>query len=434
MPLDLLLIFILILLNGFFAASEIAVVSAREVRLQTRAEAGEKRARRALRLQRKPGEFLATVQVGITLVATLASAVGGVEAARRIAPLLEQVPLIAPYAEQIALAIVVLAISYATLLLGELVPKRLAIRQPEQLAMSVAGFFEVMARIASWPIRFLLFSADLVMRLWGDDPSDDSISSEEIEVLVRRGTAQGTFLPIQQQMITRVFDYARRTIRDVMTPRTKIVAFEDDMLVQAALIIARESGLSRFPVYSGNLDQILGYVHVKDLFWASSEKQLNQIMREMVFIPEGASLPQVSAQLTHARRYIGIVLDEFGGTEGLVTLEDIMEVVVGEIEDEYGPIAEVPKRGQLGEWCLSGDLAIAEFEELTDLSFDPRGVFTTLAGFIMAELGKIPEVGDSVSYQDYCFTVEEMERFRILTVRVQQISFENDHQTDDSLS
>ncbi|MFC2025849.1 hemolysin family protein [Chloroflexota bacterium] len=434
MPLDLILIFILILLNGFFAASEIAVVSAREVRLQTRADAGEMRAERALRLQRKPGEFLATVQVGITLVATLASAVGGVEAARRIAPFLAQVPLVAPYAEQIALAMVVLAISYATLLLGELVPKRLAIRQPEQLAMSVAGFFEVLERIAAWPIRFLLFSADLVMRLWGNDASDDSISSEEIEVLVRRGTAQGTFLPIQQQMITRVFHYARRAIRDVMTPRTKIVAFEAEMAIQEALLVARESGLSRFPVYSETIDNILGYVHVKDLFWVAPGKQLTQILREMVFIPEGASLPQVSTQLTQTRRYMGIVLDEFGGTEGLVTLEDIMEVVVGEIEDEYGPVAEVPERGQLGEWCLSGDLAIAEFEELTDLSFDPRGVYTTLAGFIMAELGKIPEVGDSISYQDYCFTVEEMERFRILTVRVQRISSENDHQAENSRS
>jgi putative hemolysin len=430
MPLDLLLIFILIILNGFFAASEIAVVSAREVRLQTRADAGEKRAARALRLQRNPGEFLATVQVGITLVATLASAIGGVEAARRIAPHLAQVPLLAPYADQIALGMVVLAISYATLVLGELVPKRLAIRQPEQLAMSVAGFFEVLARIAAWPVRFLLFSADLVMRLWGGEPSDDSISSEEIEVLVRRGTAQGTFLPVQHQMITRVFDYAQRTIRDVMTPRTKIVAFEADMAAKAALSVARESGLSRFPVYSGTLDHILGYVHVKDLFWASPEKKLNQIMREMVFIPEGASLPQVSAQLTHARRYMGIVLDEFGGTGGLVTLEDIMEVVVGEIEDEYGPVAEVPERGQLGEWRLSGDLAIAEVEDLTGLSFDPRGAYTTLAGFMMAELGKIPEVGDSVSYQDCCFTVDAMERFRILTIRVQQISSENDHPTD----
>jgi len=432
MPLDLLLILVLILLNGFFAASEIAVVSAREVRLQTRADAGETRARRALRLQRKPGEFLATIQAGITLVATLASAVGGVEAARRIAPFLAQVPLLAPYAEQIALALVVVTISYATLLLGELVPKRLAIRQPEQLAMSVAGFFEVLARIAAWPIRFLLFSSDLVMRLWGDNASDDSISSEEIEVLVRRGTAQGTFLPIQQQMITRVFDYARRAIRDVMTPYTKIVAFEANLQVQAALSTARESGLSRFPVYSGTLDNILGYVHVKDLFWASSEKQLKQILREMVFIPEGASLPQVSAQLTHARRYMGIVLDEFGGTAGLVTLEDIMEVVVGEIEDEYGPVAEVPERGLRGEWTMAGDLPIAELEELTELSFDPRGVYTTLAGFIMAELGRIPEVGDSVSYQDTCFTVEEMERFRILTVRVQQINLEDDNKKDGS--
>jgi len=218
-------ILILILLNGFFAAAEIAVVSAREVRLQTRAEAGDRRAARALSLQRKPGEFLATVQVGITLVATLASAVGGVEAARVLSPLLAQFPPLEPYAAQIALGLVVLVISYASLVLGELVPKRLAIRQPERWAMSVASTFEFLSRVAAWPIRFLLASADLVLRLWGSEANaEDSTSAEEIEVMVRRGTAQGIFLPEQERMIGRVFDYARLSTRDVMTPHTRIVA------------------------------------------------------------------------------------------------------------------------------------------------------------------------------------------------------------------
>jgi putative hemolysin len=415
-------ILILILLNGFFAAAEIAVVSAREVRLQTRAEAGDRRAERALSLQRKPGEFLATVQVGITLVATLASAVGGVEAARVLAPLLAQFPPLEPYASQVALGLVVIVISYASLLLGELVPKRLAIRQPERWAMSVAGTFEFLSRVAAWPIRFLLASADLVLRLWGSEASaEDSTSAEEIEVLVRRGTAQGIFLPEQERMIGRVFDYARLSTRDVMTPHTRIVALEASTSLPEALQVARESGYSRFPVYKDSLDRILGYVHVKDIFWAAPESSLEQIKREMVYIPEGASLPQASSQLTRARRYMGIVLNEFGGTDGLVTLEDIMEVVVGEIEDEYGPVARMPERGRQGEWCLSGGLAISEAEELLEIPFNPQGVYATLAGFIMAELGHIPQVGEQIRFQGYTFSVEQMEGFRITSVRVQRV-------------
>ncbi|UCE00342.1 MAG: HlyC/CorC family transporter [Chloroflexota bacterium] len=425
---DFIFIFVLILLNGFFAAAEIAMVSARGARLQAQADSGDRRAARALRLQREPGEFLATVQVGITLVATLASAVGGVEAARWLAPLIADIPGLSPYSSQIALTVVVLAISYASLLLGELVPKRLAIRNPERWAISVAGILEFLARIAAWPIRFLLASADLVMRLLGSDSGDeDATSPEEIEILVRRGTAQGIFLPVQERMITSIFNYAKRTTRDVMTPRTKIIALEADTPLPKALQIARDTGFSRFPVYRNNLDRILGYVHVKDLFWASPETKLNQITRQIVFIPESTTLPQASTLLTRARRYMGIVIDEFSGSNGLITLEDIMEVIVGEIEDEYSPVAVVPERGKQGEWCLAGELAIAEVGDLLGITFDPQGVYATLAGFIMAELGEIPQVGDRVDYQEHSFKVDAMERFRIKIVSVQRINAEVDH-------
>jgi putative hemolysin len=419
MFLDFILILILILANGFFAAAEIAVISARETRLQTQSEAGNARAARALRLQRKPGEFLATVQVGITLVGTFASAVGGVEAARRLGPLLAQIPLLAPYAEQIALFVVVISLSYVSLLLGELVPKRLAIRNPERWAMSVVGIFEFLGRIAAWPVRFLLASADVVLRLFGDPPTDgESTSPEEVEFLVRRGTAQGVFLPVQERMITRVFDYADRATRDVMTPRTEIVALETGTPAKLALKSARESGFSRFPVYQGNLDHILGYVHIKDLIWASPETKLEGLARQVVYIPEGATLPQAFKLLTRAGKHMGIVLDEYGGTDGVITLEDLIEVIVGEIEDEHSPVAEVPTRGRKGEWCMAGGTAIAEVGKLLGITFKPGGVYTTLAGFIMAELGKIPQVGDAVDYVGHRFVVEEMERFRVVTVRV----------------
>jgi putative hemolysin len=416
---DFFFIFILLLANGFFAAAEMAIVSARETRLQALADGGDTRAKRALRLQQKPGEFLATVQVGITLVGTLASAVGGAEAARRLAPLLARIPWLAPYADQIALGGMVLLISYASLLIGELVPKRLAIRSPERWAMSVARIFEFLARIAAWPVRFLLASANMILRLWGDNVEDeDETSPEEIEFMVRRGTAQGVILPVQEQMIARVFDYADLMTRDVMTPRTEIVALEASTPTKIALEVAKESGFSRFPVYLGNIDHILGYVHIKDLIWAAPDLNLEKLARQVIFIPEGASLPQAFQMLTRAGRHLGIVLDEFSGTDGIITLENLLEVIVGEIEDEHSPVADVPKRDKQGEWKIAGGTAISDVGELLGIDFDPRGVYTTLAGFIMAELGVIPQVDDSVSYEGYCFVVETMERFRIQSVRV----------------
>lgn len=422
---DFLLIFVLILANGFFAAAEIAVISARETRLQTQSEAGNTRATRALRLQRKPGEFLATVQVGITLVGTLASAVGGVEAARWLGPQISKITVLAPYANQIALAMVVVSLSYASLLLGELVPKRLALRHPERWAMSVAGIFEFLSRVAAWPVRFLLASADVILRFFGDSSLEDEITSpEEVGVLVRRGTSQGVFLPVQEQMITRVFDYADRATRDVMTPRMEIVALEAETPAKVALQAAQDSGFSRFPVYLKSMDQILGYVHIKDLIWAAPDALLKKLVRQVVFIPEGSTLPQAFTALTRAGRHMGIVLDEYGGTEGVITLEDLLEVIVGEIEDEHSPVAVVPKRDQQGEWRIAGGTSIVEVGELLGVNFEPGGVYVTLAGFIMAQLGRIPKVGDDVVFFGYRFSVERMERFRVQMVRIQCIDVE----------
>jgi putative hemolysin len=428
---DFLFILILILANGFFAASEIAVVSAREARLQTQADGGNKNAAKALKLHRKPGVFLATVQVGITLVGTLASAVGGVEAARWLAPQFAKIAWLAPYAEQLALALVVLIIAYGSLLLGELVPKRLAIRNPERLAMSVAGFFEFLSRIAAWPVRFLLFSADLVLRLFGDpDPDQESTSPEEVEFLVHRGTMQGIFLPEQARMITRIFDYADLMTRDVMTPRTEIIALEAETPIQTALQVAKDSGFSRLPVYRESIDRILGYVHIKDLIWAAPEDRLVNIARQMVFIPEGTSLPRAFQILTQAGRHMGVVLDEFSGTDGVITLENILEVIVGEIEDEHSPTADVPRRGEQGEWRIVGGTSIAEVGELLEIDFEAGSLYSTLAGFILSALGEIPEEGDSVVYKGYHFTVEAMERFRIQMVRIQNIEQSNNIHQD----
>ncbi len=416
---DFIFIAFLILANGFFAAAEMAVVSARLVRLQSLAEGGNPRARKALRLRENPAEFLATVQVGITLVATLASAVGGVEAARWLAPQISRFSPLAPYADQIALGLVVLAITYASLLFGELVPKRLAIRNPERFAMAVTRFFEVLTRVVHLPIRFLIASADMVLRLFGSTPAEeDAIRPEEIELLVRRGAAEGVILPVQERMIERVFDYADRSTRDEMTPRTEIVAIESETPIPSALSIAKKHGFSRYPVIREDIDHVLGYVHIKDLIWAQPDDHLTETLRKAVFIPEAASLPQAFNALRRAGRQLGIVLDEYGGTEGLITLENLLEVIVGEIEDEHSPITQVPKQSEDGQWQIAGSLSISDVSDLLEIDFEPRGAYNTLAGFIMSELGNIPKEDDFVSYGGYCFVVEEMERFRVMSVRV----------------
>jgi putative hemolysin len=357
--------------------------------------------------------------VGITLVATLASAVGGLEAARWLGPQISRIPALAAYADQIALGLVVLTITYASLLFGELVPKRLAIRNPERFATGIAGFFEFLTRLVKWPIRVLLASADFVLGLLGAaDSVDEIISPEEIEILVHRSAAEGVILPIQEQMIERIFDYADRSTRDEMTPRTEIISLDADTSIKPALKIAKKHGFSRYPVINGNVDRILGYVHIKDLIWADREDRLTEHLRPVVYIPEGVSLPKAFTTLTRAGRQLGIVLDEYGGTEGLITLENILEVIVGEIEDEHSPVAEVPEQSADCEWRITGGEAIAKVGDLLGIEFEPNEVYNTLGGFIIAELGRFPKPGDAVRHTGYCFVVEEMDRFRVISVRV----------------
>jgi CBS domain containing-hemolysin-like protein len=261
------------------------------------------------------------------------------------------------------------------------------------------------------------------MRLFQDVPGDEqAISPDEVEMLVRRGTAEGVFLPVQERMIARIFDYADRAVRDEMTPRTEIVAFNASMPVDKALGVAKEHGYSRFPVYRENLDHILGYVHIKDLIWAHEDILLEALTRPVVYIPEGVSLPQAFTALTRSGRQLGVVLDEYGGTDGLITLENILEVIVGEIEDEHSPLAEMPEKHAEGIWEFNGSTAIVEVGELLGIDFITNGVYNTLAGFIMSQLGTIPEEGDTVTWKNYRFTVEEMDRFRVIRVCVHQLN------------
>jgi putative hemolysin len=317
----------------------------------------------------------------------------------------------------------VLIITYVSLLIGELVPKRLAIRNPEGFATAIARLFEFLIKLVKLPIRVLLASADLVLRILGAaDTEEELISSEEIELLVRRGAAEGVILPIQERMIERVIDYADRTTRSEMTPRVEIISFDAETSIRSALNTAKTHGFSRYPVVQGNMDTILGYIHIKDLIWAHEDDQLTKHLRPIVYIPGAVALPKAFTTLTHAGWQMGIVIDEYGGTEGLITLEDILEVIVGEIEDEHSPTAEIPKHSEDGEWRIAGSEPISKVGEILDIDFDSRGVFSTLGGFLTSALGNFPKENDFVSFSGYCFVVKEMDRFRVVSVQVTRIS------------
>lgn len=414
------LIGILILINGFFAAVEMALVASRRPRLQSMVEDGHSGAVDVLKAKEHPGNYLATVQVGISLVGTLASAVGGAAAVPVLAELISTVPPLAPFADQLALIFIVLLITYLSLVFGELVPKQIALRSPEILATSFIRPISGLARIASIPIRILSFSTDFVLRIFAPSSGESpSTSSEEIELMLKEGTAEGIFQISEQAFVSGVFDYGDRKAQDVMTSRTELVAFDAKLTPQEALSAAAQSNFSRFPIYDENIDQVLGYVHLKDLIWAEKSASLRDIARQIIFIPAKALLPQIYKQLTKERTHQAIVLDEHGGTAGMLTLEDVLEVIVGEIDDEYN-LAESEIR-VLGpnSWLVDGSTSIEELGDAIHVSFQPSGVYSTCAGLILAELGHIPSVGEKVVHQNYVFSVRKMDNLRIESVLIQ---------------
>ncbi|MEX2143402.1 MAG: hemolysin family protein [Anaerolineales bacterium] len=423
MPQEFLLIIFLILINGFFAAMEMALVTSRRHRLRSLQNEGKHAAGDVLQVKEKPGHYLATVQVGITLVGSLASAVGGLSAAPVLSQWLAQVPYLASYADQIALLLVVIMITYFSLVFGELVPKQLALRNPEGLSIAFIRPVRMLARLASMPIRFLSFSADLVLGLLGPGAKlGPSTSAEEIQLLMQQGTAEGIFQISEGAFVRGVLEYGDRKAHEIMTPRPEIVALAAELNPREALDQAAKSGLSRFPIYEDNLDHVIGYVHLKDLIWSDETTSLREIARQVVFIPESSSLPGIYALLTQRRVHMAIVLDEHGGTAGLLSLEDVLEVIVGEIDDEYHLSKQDVRQLGEGSWLVSGGILLEELSEKIGGQLRSTDAYSTCAGLILAELGHIPKIGESIHIENINLSVRSMDKLRIDTVLVQKIT------------
>ncbi len=420
------LILVLILANGVFAASEIAIVSARRNRLEQRAEEGEAGAAVALRLAENPNRFLSTVQVGITLIGTFAAAFGGANLSKELEAALGKIPAIAPYAQSIALTSVVLLISYASLILGELVPKRLALQNAEQVATRIAPIMQWIDRLAAPVIAFLSFSTEMVLRAIGRrNVTETPINEEDIMALVREGTAGGTVEESEHELITNVFTFTDRTVRTMMTPRTRIVAVEINTSAADVLQTITESGYSRIPVYQGTLDHIAGMLYVKDLLhaWGHPERfELRTLLRPALYIPESQRAVVAFQHLKERRSSLGIVLDEYGQVAGVISIEDMLEELVGDLSDEYDEADEGVVRREDGSYLVDGLMPFNDFQEHIQLpdadEVTHEHSFETVAGFVLALLGRIPAAGEQIIWQGYTFEIIDMDKRRIDKVLV----------------
>jgi putative hemolysin len=423
--LEIIILFFLILLNGLFSMSEMAVVSARKSRLQELAEDGNEHARTALKLAEQPDRFLATIQIGITLIGTLAGAIGGATLANRLSPLFAAVPVLAPYAEPISFTLVVLVLTFLTLVLGELVPKQLALHSAERLAMALAGLMRRLSDWASPLVRILAGSSNFIVRLIGLRPKvEPPVTEDEIKVLIEQGTQAGVFDTAEQEMVEGVFRLGEQRVGALMTPRPDVDWLDLDEPADVLHDQILNSHRTRFPVAQGDLDNVLGILHTKDLLahgFSCVPEELRKLLRPPLFIVESAEALQALEQFKEERVHFAIVTDEFGGVAGLITSTDILEAIVGDLPARGEPDEPEVVRREDGSWLMGGALSIEEMEdqlEVDELVGEEEGPFQTVGGFVITHLGKVPRPGDRFDWGGFQFEVLDMDGRRVDKVLV----------------
>lgn len=424
---ELIAIIALVLANGFFAASEFALIAARKSRIKNWARKGDVRAARTKRLLQQPDRFLATIQVGITFIGTLAGVFGGATLVDILIPYIKRVPIegVSAAAPPIAIIVVVILISSLSVVLGELVPKYLALANPERMALAVTRPIWLFSRLTFFLVALLSFCARSFLRLFGLSklPERAHISDEEINILISEGIEKGVFDPAEQKLIKAVFDFTDTTVRQAMTPRVDIVGIQDDWSLEQVLKLININGFSRYPVYKESLDEITGIVYTKDLILPMTLGEtiiLNDIIRKPLFAPDSMRLTVLLRTFQLRKVHIAIVLDEFGGTAGLITMEDILEEIVGEIQDEhdYAQPDFVLHSDHVA--FVSGSLRPDELNELFGLEL-PENISDTLAGLIIETLGRMPARSEQVTVGKVRFKILESSANRIKRVRVEKI-------------
>ncbi|HRV42593.1 MAG TPA: hemolysin family protein [Syntrophales bacterium] len=419
------IILVLIFVNGFFAMSEIALLSAKKTKLALRMEEGDRRAAQALRLAEEPGRFLSTIQIGITLVGILAGAYGGATIGRSLGEVMAAIPPLAPYHEALSLGVVVVVITVLSIVLGELVPKQIALRHAEAIASNVAVPISRLS-IAAYPlVRFLTMASEAILRLPGlGGKTPPPVTEEEVKIMMREGRKAGIFHDIEHDLVQRVFSIDNLGVTDIMTPRPDVIWLDPDDDGEENLRKIRENAFSYFPVARGSLDGLIGVVDVKDLLnnrLCDASLDLEGLARKPVIIPESLTASKVLEHFKKSPIHMAFVVDEYGIIQGLVTVTDILEALVGDLPSLSAPSDPGIFRRSDGSWLIDGMIPLEKVKETLHLSLLPQeeeGNYHTLGGMIMTALERIPAVGDRLEWDRYRFEVVDMDGNRVDKVLV----------------
>jgi len=420
------LIAVLILLNGFFSATEIALVTIRRSRIQQLIDEGQRGALRVQRLKLHPGRFLAVIQIGITFLGFLASAFAAVSLVGGMETWLKTLGPLKDVAGGIALVIVTGLLTIFTIIFGELVPKQIGLAHPERVAMSTSRPLEVLGTIFAPLVAFLTWTTRQISRLFGADvAADERISSEELRLIIEQGGEQGILEAEEEQMIHAVIELGDQRVHEVMVPRTSMSTLSAAATFEDAIDTVIEQGHSRIPVYEDSIDEIIGILYAKDLLpflkaGSPERPSLRSLLRTPVFVPESMSVDDLLHELQRRKVHLAIVLDEYGGTAGLVTIEDLIEEIVGEIQDEYDEEEPMIVRLSDDEARVDGRADVDDLSKLfdTDLSLDDEDEYDTVGGLIYHRIGGVPTPGDQIKVDGLTITVETTDGRRVGKVLV----------------
>ena len=440
--LQVVLLFVLILLNAFFAMSEIAIISLNDTKIGKMAEEGNKKAKQVIKLTKDSSRFLSTIQIGVTLAGFLTSASASQTFVEKLSWLIQRASVFSGIPAGIingfSLVVITFITSYFSLVLGELAPKRIAMQAPEKVSFKVVGILLAFSKIAKPFVKVLSVSTNAVVRLFGFDPNADeeSVTEEEIRMMVDVGGEKGVIEDTQKEMINNIFEFDDLDAGDIMTHRTDMIAAEAHEPLSEIVTLSMENGFSRIPVYDNDPDNIVGIAYIKDLLKyigsdLPEEMTLRDIIREAVFVPETMQCADLFKKMTDNHTQMAIVVDEFGGTAGVVTLEDVLESIVGNIQDEYDDEEEEISKINDTTFTVDGITYIDELDELFSVTL-PEGDYDTIGGFIISRLGYLPQDGEMnvVEYGNLRFTVLNVEDRRIGKVKVEILPPED--KTDES--
>lgn len=419
------IIILLIFLNAFFAGSEIAFISLNDAKIEKLAKEGNKKAKKIKDMLVNPSKFLATIQIGITLAGFLSSAFASETFASELAPILNRlVPQISLGAwNNISIIVITIILSYFTLVFGELVPKRLAMKNAEKIAFATIGIIKGISVVTSPFVKFLTFSTNIISKLFGVSETDEeTVTEEEIRMMVDVGEEKGTIDEDEKNMINNVFEFNDKIVSEIMVPRTEIFAIDMEMSIAEVIDeLSEDLRYSRIPVYEDSIDKIKGIVYIKDILLSTKNKntKIKRLMKEAHFVPETIAVNELFDDLRRNRKQIAIVIDEYGGTSGIVTMEDILEEIVGEIFDEYDRVEKSIEKIDENTVIFYGNVAIYEVEDALGIEIK-EGDYDTLSGYLVDELGRIPTEKDKnleIETNNAIYKIEAIEDKHIIKVK-----------------